>query len=97
MCQLGSHDVCVCGARGTLRNDNELNHYYTKVHTVILVGLPETADIAAITEKCEVFGAVFNVRRPEVRKKKRRVSSQTRTPPTTNKTEKKIRKNKKKP
>lgn len=58
---------CVCCVWGTLRNDNELNHYYTKVHTVILVGLPETADIAAITEKCEAFGAVSSVRRPEVR------------------------------
>ena len=52
----------------TLRDENELNHYYTKVHKVTLVGLPDAADVAAITEKCEVFGGVAGVHRPEVRR-----------------------------
>lgn len=50
----------------TVRAANELNHYYTKVDTVLIVGLPECADVAVITEKCEAFGGVASVRRPEV-------------------------------
>lgn len=52
---------------GTLRYDNELNHYYTKFDTVLIIGLADSIDVAAITEKCETFGAVKSVRRPEVR------------------------------
>ena len=51
----------------TLLHDNELNHYYTKFDTVLLVGLPDAADVSAVAEKCEVFGGVSSVRRPEVR------------------------------
>lgn len=51
----------------TLRAENELNHYYTKVDKVLVLGLPDGVDAAALTEKCEAFGGVANVHLPEGR------------------------------